>query len=142
MGQASVLYTTGTLGPRSPPAPTPPPPPPPPSSWDCRTNKKAAIGTDTNLKYTGDDRSSCTDACEGRSNCVAVTGTRLTVIAMFSREALTKPHGKANSQATVIMTPASMMGPCGPRSCDLVVSHASGATLWIMGTSCSTSVIV
>merc|ERR1712211_50295 len=70
--QASVLYTTGTLGPRSPPSPTPPTPPPPPSSWDCRTNKKATIGSDTNLKYTGDDRSSCTDACEGRSNCVAV----------------------------------------------------------------------
>lgn len=71
--KGSELHSTGTFGPRSPsPSPTPTPTPTPSGSWDCRTNKKAATGTDTNLQHTGDEIETCQQACEGTSDCVAI----------------------------------------------------------------------
>merc|ERR1712061_11962 len=47
-------------------------PPSPTGTYDCRANKKAAIGRDINLEYTGDDISSCTSACDKMDDCLAV----------------------------------------------------------------------
>lgn len=71
--KGSVLYTSKTYGPRSSsPTPSPSPAPTPAESWDCRTNKKAATGTDTNLQYTGDDLSTCQRACQETEGCLAL----------------------------------------------------------------------
>jgi len=73
----NVLYTAPIIKPRgsSPtpsPMPLPVPSPTPSGDWDCRKDFKASLGTDTNLKHTGDDRSTCTGACDAMSGCVAV----------------------------------------------------------------------
>lgn len=74
----NVLYTAPSIPPRgSVPAPTPAPAPAPsptpsPAAWECHKNKVAKLGTDTNLRGTGSDRSSCTDACEATAGCIAI----------------------------------------------------------------------
>jgi tartrate-resistant acid phosphatase type 5 len=77
-----VLYTAPTIPPRgsapvpSPsPVPTPSPAPTPspsPMGWDCRSNMKSGLGSDSDLQGTGDDISTCHSACESTENCVAV----------------------------------------------------------------------
>jgi len=71
--KGSVLHTSNVFPPRSyaptPPAPTPPAPS---GSWDCRTDYIAQKGTDTNLKYTGDDLGSCQRECLSTSSCQAL----------------------------------------------------------------------
>merc|ERR1712157_91979 len=69
--KGSELHSTGVKGPRSP-SPSPSPSPTPSGSWDCRTNKKAATGTDTNLQHTGDEIETCQQACAQTSDCIAL----------------------------------------------------------------------
>jgi len=71
-----VVYTAPTILPRgSSPAPTPTPTPPAPSptpagSWECKSNKKANLGTDDDLQHISDDRADCLSACG--SGCKAI----------------------------------------------------------------------
>lgn len=72
-----VVYTAPTIAPRGStptpsPTPSPAPSPTPAGSWECKKNKQGNIGTDKDLKHTGDDRSTCTSACEARSDCKAI----------------------------------------------------------------------
>jgi len=69
--KAKQLYASSAAGPRTP-SPSPSPTPSPAGNWDCRTNKKAATGTDTNLKGTGADITSCQQACQETADCVAL----------------------------------------------------------------------
>jgi len=72
-GDGTLAYTAPSIPPRGSLPPSPPPTPHPTSAYDCRTDKKADnIGTDTNLQHTGDDRSTCTSACDENSDCQAV----------------------------------------------------------------------
>merc|ERR1711865_1260758 len=69
-GDGKLLYTAPAILPRdTTPSPSPPPSP---VSWDCKTQKRAVIGTDTNILSTGDDRSTCQSACLKTSGCKAV----------------------------------------------------------------------
>jgi len=75
-----LLYTADVVQPRPKtpfpvpePVPVPVPvPTPTPAGWDCRTDLKAGLGTDTNKGHTGDERSSCTDTCDSTDGCIAV----------------------------------------------------------------------
>lgn len=75
-GDGKLKYTAPAIAPRGSvptpsPSPSPTPSPTPTASWDCKTNKKGNMGTDTNLQYIGDDRSTCLDACLER-DCLAI----------------------------------------------------------------------
>lgn len=74
-GDGALRHSAPAIPPRGSvpsPSPTPVPSPTPSLTWECKTNQQAVVGKDTNLQHTGDDRSSCTTACEGTANCLAV----------------------------------------------------------------------
>jgi len=78
-GHGTLVYTAPMVAPRShspspptPPAPPPTPPSPPsPGSWECHANHKVSVGTDTNLKGTGSDITSCEKRCRAMKFCKA-----------------------------------------------------------------------
>jgi len=78
-GSGKVLYTAPVILPRSStpspgPSPSPPGPRPPPTPkiWECHSKHSVSVGTDTNLKSTGSDITSCEKRCEETAGCGAV----------------------------------------------------------------------
>merc|ERR1712186_34157 len=74
---AAILPRGASPTPPSPPAPpkppAPPAPPPPSGNWECVKNKVTKhIGTDKDLKGTGDDITSCEKACLQQDDCFAI----------------------------------------------------------------------